>query len=336
MNVLRNIAEAKIRENLQRAVRTREIHQMSPVSGSTPAQGAAGSLMSDATDETHSNAGSTRSPTFDVGPVAAPPEAQRPESMMFRPSNTGGQSPPESAASLEVSTGSLENEKRSFIRFVGSNVDWLKKRVAIMQFKYADLKFWNDAIMISCIGVSTALTCLETIKAELDLSTAENLNVRRTFALLPIFFSSYVAMAMSILRFKRLGEKLEEVTRVAERGVYVTGRLRRVQHDALSARTMAVLEGIKAAYSKDTFDIYVDVKSAIERAVGFTEVIKYKAQYARLVKWLEEEEALRNQAGAIDGPCDLELHAVVGGSTSAAVRQESWCRRLWKRACCCS
>ena len=178
----------------------------------------------------------------------------------------------------------LEKSKAAFIVFVGRNVEWLKRRTALLTLKYSSLKWIHDAISISAIAVSTFLTILETIKAELDIRQNPNVQLKQTFVLLPIFFSSYIGLALSILRFKRLQERLEDVLKITEKAVYVTSRLRRVQHDALSALDVEALRKVQVAYSSEIFSLYNDVKAAIDRNLKFEEILMYKRKYKDMLE----------------------------------------------------
>ena len=71
-------------------------------------------------------------------------------------------------------------------------------------------------VNILTILVSTGLTCLETIKSEFQLAQSKNDFVRRFSVLVPIFLTSYIAVSMSVLKFKRYTETLEELTKISE------------------------------------------------------------------------------------------------------------------------
>ena len=173
----------------------------------------------------------------------------------------------------------LKQSKRKFIEYVGHRIDFLKKRNAIIALKYQDVKWYHDGIQISAILVSTVLTCMETVKAEFGISTSTNVALRRSFALMPIFFSSYIALSMSLLKFKRYTESLESMTKVSEKTVYTSCRLRRVQENTHNTSSLKELKDVKKNYSLEPFDLYMNVREDLERLLKFRELVSYKNKY---------------------------------------------------------
>lgn len=225
----------------------------------------------------------------------------------------------------------LSMQKSKFAQDLGHHIEWLKKRQSLLTLKYSDLKWWSDSFQISAIVVSTLLTCFETVKSELRITEHENIHLRRTFTLLPILGSSYIALCLSILRFKRFVDRTEQVTKISERAVFVACRLRKVQYMALMCTTLVDFEAIKTSYSNETFDLYIDIKAQIEKNLKFKEIIKYKNKYIRILHELEEQDMsskqneLRLQGGAMMAPTVVEL------------RTNCWsdCWSAFQRILCC-
>ena len=205
----------------------------------------------------------------------------------------------------------FKQRRDKFIGYVQRNIQYLKKRNAMIALKKQDLKFWFDGIQISTIVVSTLLTCLETVKAEMDWNQSENLTLRRAMSLSPMFLSSYIALVIAIAKFKRLQEKLEEMSKVAERTNHVICRLRRVQEDAHNTSDDRQLQMQKTTYSKQTFDLFMSVRQALDDVLRFQDVVKYKRKYALLT--------LRSMH-ASQATCDADA---------------PWYCSMWRCFCCC-
>lgn len=206
----------------------------------------------------------------------------------------------------------FRRRRLAFQEYIQGNIHYLKKRNAMIALKYQDVKFYHDSIQISTILMSTVLTCMETVKAEMDWNTSENATIRRTFALMPVFLSSYIALIMSISKFKRLTEKLEEMSNISEKCNHVVCRMRRVQEDAHNTRNDKQLDLQKMTYSKETFDLYMTVRQSLDGCLRFQDQVKYKKKYELLLRKTQK--------------------------TSAQICMEDelpWYCRWWRRCCCC-
>ena len=79
-----------------------------------------------------------------------------------------------------------------------------------------------------------------------------NLFVRRSSVLVPIFLTSYIAVSMSVLKFKRYTETLEELTKISEKLVFVVCRLRRVVEDSHMCKNIEELNQVKLTLQQRT------------------------------------------------------------------------------------
>ena len=175
--------------------------------------------------------------------------------------------------------------RNKFIAYIRTNIEYLKRRNSILALKSSTIKYKHDTVNILTIIISTSLTCLETIKSEFSLSTNDNINVRRGAVIVPILLTSYIAVSMSVLKFKRYTETLEELTKISEKLVFVVCRLRRVVEDAHMTKTIEELYKVKLNYSKEPFDLYMNAREALDRALRFQDVVYYGLL---LDKWTED------------------------------------------------
>ena len=178
-------------------------------------------------------------------------------------------------------------QRDKFIGYIKSNIEYLKRRNSILALKSSMIKYKHDTVNILTILVSTGLTCLETIKSEFNLANSENMWIKRSSVIVPILLTSYIAISMSVLKFKRYTETLEELTKISEKLVFVVCRLRRVVEDAHMTKTMQELLTVKTNYSKEPFDLYMNAREALDRALRFQDVVYYGKV---LDKWTEDIE----------------------------------------------
>ena len=75
-----------------------------------------------------------------------------------------------------------------------------RKNKALLSLKYDDIANRINFVQVSVIIVSTCITFLETIKTKYTID--ENVGT-----LLPIIFSTYIALVLACVRFFKLDEK---------------------------------------------------------------------------------------------------------------------------------
>ena len=105
----------------------------------------------------------------------------------------------------------LELEKTSFQKNIQNSIDSLTIRFNILEFKYSDYKKYYDLTSIAIIVISTLLTIIESIKSIFKIEESDNYGLIKTFDLLPIIFSSSIALSGTILKFKKYHEKMEKI-----------------------------------------------------------------------------------------------------------------------------
>jgi len=165
--------------------------------------------------------------------------------------------------------------RRKFVGYLAENITYLKRRNSILALKNSYIKYKHDNVNIATIVVSTALTCFETIKNQLGMATSTDTFVRQSAALLPILMTSYIAISMSILKFCRFTEMMEENTRTSEKVIFTVCRLRRVVEDAHMTSTLDELDDVRESYSKEPFDLYIDAREGLDRTLRFQDVVFY-------------------------------------------------------------
>lgn len=166
-------------------------------------------------------------------------------------------------------------DRDKFVQYLKGNITYLKRRNSILTLKSSYIKQKHDIVNIITIVVSTLLTCFETVRLEFGLEQSDNMYIQRSATLIPLIFTSYIAISMSILKFCRFTDMLEEHTKVTEKCVFVICRLRRVVEDAYMTQTEKELKETKVSYSKNPFDLYIDARECLDRTLKYTDVLQY-------------------------------------------------------------
>ena len=92
----------------------------------------------------------------------------------------------------------------------------------------------NNKYQIAIIVLSLGTAFLETVTAEMEWENSKKLFVRKTLKILPIALTTFIGFVSSMMKFERLAEKLEEVSKSIERCHYTINRHR----EALSSKDL--------------------------------------------------------------------------------------------------
>jgi hypothetical protein len=166
---------------------------------------------------------------------------------------------------------------------IKSKIDSLKKNNRILSLKHAELKFWHDFVQITTIILSTLLTFIESIKNELNLDTSGYIITQKIFSLIPIFFSTIIALSLSILKFKRYTEEIEESIKLSERYISVLNKFRKLRELILNSKDNSKID----QWRKDlnvSIESYSEVKQNFDKIIKFKELIFYNKKYNLLYK----------------------------------------------------
>lgn len=94
-----------------------------------------------------------------------------------------------------------------------------KNNKYILGLKYDNLKIKINVVQISVILASTFVTFIETLREHLKLSVAAS-------TIIPILLSTYVALVISLVRFFRLDEQKETLSKLFEKHAFVINRVK--------------------------------------------------------------------------------------------------------------
>ena len=185
---------------------------------------------------------------------------------------------------------SIQEAKASFALHVQAKLEKISLRSNIVRFKYDSYKRWYDMVQIGIILASTALSVVETIKAELQLTKTKDKGTNSLFSLIPVFLATSTAVAASILKFKRYQERIEEMNIAIEKSIMVTFRLKRVLEDIRHVHSMEELDKIRAHYSKDTYTLYCQTQEQMERTLKYSDLVQHMETYHALTLQYQRSE----------------------------------------------
>lgn len=95
-----------------------------------------------------------------------------------------------------------------------------------LSFYMTSVRVSNNQFQIVIIVCSLFTALFDTCSSELNLSESENNIIMKSSVLFPIFCNTFIAFISSMMKFMRLAEKLEEVSKTIERCHYAINKHR--------------------------------------------------------------------------------------------------------------
>lgn len=195
----------------------------------------------------------------------------------------------EALQGIEESNAAVRHAKACFQRSIRQRIERLAKRAAILRLKLEADKRVYDRVQIGIIFISSVLTLIESLKVQLDVD-AETRDVQRTFALLPIFLSSSVTISLSVLKFMRLQERMENATKVILKATTTQFALKRVEENLTAALTAKEVLDVYATYSAEVFDTFNDTERQIEELLMLKDFVKHSPGYHEMTLDVRRDE----------------------------------------------
>ena len=194
------------------------------------------------------------------------------------------------AENARASIDEIRKAKSAFNKVLRHRCEALAKRSAILRIKYSRYKKLNDYVQIAIIVVSSWLTLLESIKIHTTDAASRSPEVSATFSLLPLFLSTSVTVSLSILKFKRLTELMESMSKTALRSSQIYSLLKRVEESLLAAMSAEDVVAIFESYITQVFDEYNSCQSDIAQCLTLRDYSRHSEEYHALVLQLRADE----------------------------------------------
>jgi len=196
---------------------------------------------------------------------------------------------PRGGASSAATLDEIRKAKAVLNRILRKKQEALAKRGAILRLKYTKYKCYNDCVQICMIIISSWLTLLESIKVHVVVEDTSRATTA-TFSLLPLFLSTSVTVSLSILKFKKLTEKMEEQSKVQLRAQQTYSLLKKVEEQLTAALTAEAVLDIFREWTESIFDTYNSTQEGIASCLTLSDYSKNSAQYHELTLALRLDE----------------------------------------------
>ena len=134
-----------------------------------------------------------------------------------------------------------------------------------------------DIVHIYVIFISSILTCFETIKIEFNIPTKSTGD--SILSLLTLFFTASVVISMSITKYLRYSETIQNILIVSNEGVEVICKLRQAIEDTASCETVASLRTVILKNKKEVCTPFYKVREEIDRHLPIYDRVRYNKIY---------------------------------------------------------
>ena len=145
---------------------------------------------------------------------------------------------------------------------LSSKLSEMKSQRDALYFAHNDLKIVNDRYNIIIIVLSLFTAFFDTVKAQLNLTDRKDF-IAPIAIIAPIFFSTVVAMISSLLKFKKIPEKMEELIKAGEKCNFTILNMRQLMENL----NFQDKEKSLSVYNGEVMGFYRDALEAIEKSM---------------------------------------------------------------------
>lgn len=187
----------------------------------------------------------------------------------------------------------LDKQKKQWISYCELLVKTLKKDKNLISLKLKHVQRIYDMVHIYVIFISSILTCFETIKIEFNIpekSVGDSI-----FSLITLFITASVVISMSVTKYLRYSETIQNILIVTNQGVEVICKLRQAIEDTASCETIPTLRTVILKNKIEVCTPFYKVREEIDRHLPIYDRIRYNKLYEAE---LRKEVALRKRVWA--------------------------------------
>ena len=198
------------------------------------------------------------------------------------------------------------------------------KRDALMM-SHSELKVQNDKYNKAVIILSLFTAFLETVKNTFEVG--QNSATGKVLSISPIALSTGVAIISSLLKFMKLTEKMEELTKASEKCAYTITRIRDLQEtipfeDEGEVRRLykdEILKFYQGSLESIEGSIYPNLRKKFYKTAqkNLLQIKTDEKEY--VVKLIGIEKELRQRENELKGITGKKYVSVVGDGTSGVV-----------------
>jgi len=161
------------------------------------------------------------------------------------------------------------------------NLNNISDRVRILRFKYSKYKWWYDIDNIVIIIISSILTLFSAITSQLQTEIDKNIGMQYAIGIIPVILAGIITLIASIMKFKKLQEKMEKISNLIEKSIIVMAKLKKTSEDLYFKKNDngdsddKNFEQLEATFLNETCDICNDCIMQMEQLIKDKDYKKY-------------------------------------------------------------
>ena len=171
----------------------------------------------------------------------------------------------------------LDNQKKQWIFYCEFLIRRLKKDKNLISLKLKHIRYWWNFVHIYVIIISSILTCFETIKIEFNIPK-ESIG-GHLLSMCTLFFTASVVIFMSITKYLRYSETIQNILIVSNQGIDVIYKLREAVEDTATCETIPALRDEIIKHKKTVITPFNKVREEIDRYLPIYSRVKYNKAY---------------------------------------------------------
>jgi hypothetical protein len=169
--------------------------------------------------------------------------------------------------------GDFKKFKNELIHRLQCRIEKLDRRLTLVDLKYYDYKRYYDGFSIFVITLSAILTIFEASKNLVNLE--EQSKITQDFLnIIPIVISTLIGLIVSIIKFKKYQDTMENIARSIEKSIFTTFRMKKLKEE-LYYMNKEDMEKTKQIYLEEIFTLYNQTQSELQKNIGFKDLIRY-------------------------------------------------------------
>jgi|TARA_B100001971_G_scaffold110272_2_gene101294 hypothetical protein len=173
------------------------------------------------------------------------------------------------------------NKVGLLLEHIKHNLNNISDRVRILRFKYSKYKWWYDCNNIIIIIISAILTLFSAITSQLQTEIDKNVGLQYATGIIPVVLAGIITLIASVMKFKKLQEKMEKISNLIEKSIIVMAKLKKTSEDLYFKKNDdgdnddKNFEQLEATFLNETCDICNNCIMQMEQLIKDKDYKKY-------------------------------------------------------------
>ena len=232
---------------------------------------------------------------------------------------------------LNISHQVYSYHKKLLYRELNKKQEKLSIKIEILRFKYAEYKKWSDFFNLMIIILSSTITLLQSVNAEMNINTY-------FFTLSPIFISTLIAMLAAVIRFKKWGDKMETISKCISNSILTLSDIKSLKNDIQIATSKEDMDEVSDKYKKDVKNSINQTETDIITNLKFIDFVKHMQKFQQYsLRFKDSEGYFQYKQKKIDHKIDIINDLIDEGEDyiQDTYKITTWYCEIYNKLFCC-